>query len=85
MGQMVFLMFFFVNLSSLLIQYTIRSIHNTIIHNTHLQCVKSKISTTKNPCILVKSTQYKKLPPNVLQFTYQNLKSCKNDKRTLDS
>ena len=26
----------------------------------------------------LKSTQYKKLAPNVLRFTYQNLKSCKS-------
>ena len=25
----------------------------------------------------LQSTQYKKLAPNALQFTYQNLKSCK--------
>ena len=28
-------------------------------------------------CHIVKSTQYKKLVPNVLRFIYQNLKSCK--------
>ena len=27
--------------------------------------------------LLLKSTQYKKLAPNALRFTYQNLKSCK--------
>ena len=31
---------------------------------------------------LVKSTQYKKLAPNTLRFTYQNLKSCKPQKKT---
>ena len=32
---------------------------------------------------LVKSTQYKKLAPNALQFTYQNLKSCTWKKMTI--
>ena len=27
--------------------------------------------------VVLKSTQYKKLVPNALRFTYQNLKSCK--------
>ena len=37
-------------------------------------------------CTLLKSTQYKKLAPNALQFTYRNLKSCKKMKqRTSDS
>ena len=30
----------------------------------------------------VKSTQYKKLEPNTLRFTYQNLKSCKPLEKT---
>ena len=29
----------------------------------------------------VKSTQYKRLAPNALRFTYQNLKSCKSHKK----
>ena len=31
---------------------------------------------------MVKSTQYKKLAQNTLQFTYQNLKSCKPHEKT---
>ena len=30
----------------------------------------------------LKSTQYKKLAPNALRFTYQNLKSCKPHEKT---
>ena len=40
-------------------------------------------------CVYLKSTQYKKLEPNSLRFTYQNLKSCKSHEkmkqRTSDS
>ena len=36
-----------------------------------------KIVVTEPVYFLVKSTQYKKLAPNALRFTYQNLKSCK--------
>ena len=32
--------------------------------------------------LLLKSTQYKKLEPNALRFTYQNLKSCKPQEKT---
>ena len=32
--------------------------------------------------IQIKSTQYKKLVPNALRFTYQNLKSCKPHEKT---
>ena len=31
--------------------------------------------------IPLKSTQYKKLAPNALQFTYQNMKSCKSNEK----
>ena len=34
------------------------------------------------PLFLLKSTQYKKLVPNALRFTYQNLKSCKPHEKT---
>ena len=30
-----------------------------------------------NATFYLKSAQYKKLVPNAMQFTYQNLKSCK--------
>ena len=30
---------------------------------------------------VIKSTQYKKLAPNALRFTYQNLKSCKSHEK----
>ena len=32
--------------------------------------------------LALKSTQYKKLVPNALRFTYQNLKSCKPHEKT---
>ena len=31
--------------------------------------------------LAIKSTQYKKLVPNDLQFTYRNLKSCKSNEK----
>ena len=34
-----------------------------------------------NPFVSLKSTQYKKLAPNALRFTYWNLKSCKTHEK----
>ena len=43
----------------------------------HQLFCKYKCSTYVFKSLGLKSTHYKKLAPNALQFTYQNLKSCK--------
>ena len=37
-----------------------------------------KLIPNQESVVILKSTQYKKLAPNALRFTYENLKSCKN-------
>ena len=44
--------------------------------------VLRRISRSGEKFLSVMSTQYKKLAPNALRFTYQNCKSCKPHEKT---